>query len=303
MNSDILKKKICISIDPTLPYKWHYDVYAGIVAYLKGRPDYEYRHNMNFHLKSNRSEESYDGVVGRLSREMVEYAENVGISMVNVYHNLDLPKVPSVLSNVGMHAELSFKHLYARGVRYFVGLSCLGDSVTEEYFSKLDELASEHNCQSINIPFDKSKFHDYDYIVGLVDNLKLIKDKGGHALGVSCYYSPLARMFVNHFLERGIKIPEDVLVITSGTDEAICNMEPKLSCIQRCEYEQGYKAAEMLCRFIDGKKVEDKHVKIEPASVLSRCTTNTYNIEDEHVKKAMLFMNANSNKTIVVPSN
>ena len=100
---------------------------------------------------------------------------------------------------------------------------------------------------------------------------------------------------------EGFAVPEEVAVIGSGDDPAICNVfTPPLSCVDLPAERIGYHAATLLQRMMAGESSPQETVWIPATHVVHRQSTNLVAIEDQDVTQAMRFIRENAFQGIAV---
>ena len=100
---------------------------------------------------------------------------------------------------------------------------------------------------------------------------------------------------------EGFAVPEEVAVIGSGDDPAICNVfTPPLSCVDLPAERIGYDAAALLQRMMAGESAPKETVWIPATHVVHRQSTNLVAIEDQDVTQAMRFIRENAFQGIAV---
>ena len=88
-----------------------------------------------------------------------------------------------------------------------------------------------------------------------------------------------------------LRVPEDVAVIGVDNDPLVCDFcDPPLTSISRNDYQVGYEAARLLDQLMDGASPPDKPMRISPAGVVPRRSTDTICVEDPYVSEAIRFM-------------
>ena len=98
-----------------------------------------------------------------------------------------------------------------------------------------------------------------------------------------------------HLLEAcraaGLRVPEDVAVLSVDNDELLCEAtRPSLSSIEQGARRAGYEAAALLDRILDGEKPKQLDYLIEPVDVVKRQSTEVLAVEDEEVLEAVRYI-------------
>ena len=101
---------------------------------------------------------------------------------------------------------------------------------------------------------------------------------------------------------EGFAVPEEVAVIGSGDDPAICNVfTPPLSCVDLPAERIGYDAASLLQRMMAGESPPKETLWIPATHVVHRQSTDLVAVEDPDVTQAMRFIRENAFQGIAVP--
>ena len=101
---------------------------------------------------------------------------------------------------------------------------------------------------------------------------------------------------------EGILVPEQLAVISSVDDPALCNVfTPPLSCVDIPAERVGYEAAAMLQRMMAGGRQPSKTVWVPATHVVQRHSTDLVAIPDEDVAQAMRFIRQRACQGIQVP--
>lgn len=92
-------------------------------------------------------------------------------------------------------------------------------------------------------------------------------------------------------LELGLKVPEDVAILSTNNDELICDFAPvPLSSIRLNFTQMGFEAAALLDKVMRGQGPKKSPPMIQPAGVISRQSTQIMLVPDELVAKALRYI-------------
>jgi len=118
--------------------------------------------------------------------------------------------------------------------------------------------------------------------------LLVFDDKLGERVLTACRWAHLA-------------VPHEVAVLGIGNDELMCDVSwPTLSSISLPTPRLGFEAARMLANAMVGRKIRQPHLKVQPAGVVTRASTDLVAVEDALVKAAVQFIRAQAGKLIGV---
>ncbi len=101
--------------------------------------------------------------------------------------------------------------------------------------------------------------------------------------------------------DAGIRIPEDIALISGDNDELICELaNPPISSVAINGINAGYRAAELLDKLMHGKKIDDRRITVSPTHVATRHSTDILAIEDREVSLALQYIQRNANNQMQV---
>jgi LacI family transcriptional regulator len=102
--------------------------------------------------------------------------------------------------------------------------------------------------------------------------------------------------------EAGVRVPEELAVLGTYNDEALClAADPSLSSIALDLEQGGYNAAALLHRIILGQeKMQGQRVISEPMHIITRQSSDILAVNDQDIATALNFIVANVNRPIRV---
>ena len=99
----------------------------------------------------------------------------------------------------------------------------------------------------------------------------------------------------------GIEVPDQVAVLGADNDDLICDFtNPKISSVSISSEKMGYEVAELLDKFMTGRKPKETSVINHPTHVVTRQSTDILAIDDSEVIKALRFIRNNRRSEITV---
>lgn len=112
---------------------------------------------------------------------------------------------------------------------------------------------------------------------------------------LACHLSNVVR-------EAGFSIPDEVAILGVNNDHALCNLcDPPLSSIAFNLKKAGYDAAQLMDTLVSGKdSLRGQWIKILPAYVKSRGSTDIFAIDDPDVVMALKFIRKNRHEPLQV---
>jgi len=120
-------------------------------------------------------------------------------------------------------------------------------------------------------------------------------------IGVFVGIEVVGRMVAQMCLNRGWRVPEDVAIITGLNEEAYCeNPRPSLTSIEIGYERNGYEAAKLLDRLMDGESPPTQPILLPPVGVVVRESTDFFSVDDPQVAGALKFIAENCHRPIHV---
>ena len=296
-------KKIAISINLDWPLKRYHDLYAGIQDYNKKYTNWTlvWDHYPENVLTESKTEAYYDGIIGRIKYTAHEQAIRLNIPMVNTWYSSDIEDIPSVFIDHFQAGVAAAEHLLKRGFRNFVNIDHRNDKTAKAFLEGFQSAVKPYKTPIkrylVNRNLEASsqqwfKFHK--------DFSDWVED-WEFPVGICCSMDSLGPKISTRCLEHGLRIPEDVALVTSGNDLTYCESHrPHISSVDMNYHKVGYEAARMLDKQLQGKSLEKKHMFIQPMGFVARESTDSYAVEDEIVKKAIRFIADNVHHNIQV---
>jgi len=97
-----------------------------------------------------------------------------------------------------------------------------------------------------------------------------------------------AQQVVHAAQTMNLLVPEEVAVLGANNDEARCDLAyPPLSSVATNAQLSGYRAAELLASMMSGQPPGDLDIRIDPAGVVTRRSSDILAIEDRNVASAI----------------
>ncbi len=110
-----------------------------------------------------------------------------------------------------------------------------------------------------------------------------------------------ARQALDACRQIGLQVPEQIAVIGVDNEQIICeHAYPKLTSVARNDQLEGYRAAAMLDRLLNGKRVSLEERPIPPLQVVERESTATFAVSDPRLRDALSFLHQHLEKPITI---
>ena len=232
-----------------------------------------------------------DGILARIeTEEMAEAISKKKIPTVDVSAARHVPNIPWVETDDAKISQLAFEHLRERGFKH---LAFVGDSEfkwshwREHYFRQTAEAAKcEHHIY--RTPRHHSPAEEQRELASWLQQLP-------KPIGIMACYDIKAREVLDACRVLDIAVPEQVAVIGTDNDELLCNLsDPPLSSVIPNSKRAGYEAASLLDRMMQGHRVTNDALLIEPLGIQTRQSTDTLAIDDPDVARALRFIRRNA---------
>jgi LacI family transcriptional regulator len=287
--------RIALPLDLQWPIKRHHEVYSGIQDYARTKaphwdliPDLFPAH----WITPEDDFAGYDAVLGRITKQVADVADDAKIPCVNVWLNSPImTKVPSVVPDYFEAGKMAGEHLLARGLRRFAGSGYRADVATRMYFKGLQAVASKYH-----VPLSKH-YSNFNNTKSEQNWQRFVNDANGwidsweFPLGIATSYDDDARYLAMMCLRRSILIPEQAAIIGANDEFMHCEgSEPSLSSIDMGYYRAGYQAAELLDNLLNGGDPPSEPILAPPADLVARHSTDVYTVANKLVGRAMRFI-------------
>lgn len=310
------ERRIAVPMGIDQPYKRHVAIFAGIHDYAEQQA--------NWHLIIDEWADHtlpaaagmpapYDGIVGRITPLGARRARRLGVPAVNVHFSSSARGLPGVYADYAACGRLQAEHLLARGFRNFAVQVDEGDRASLLEGEAFQRTVREAGCESfaevvLDFIWKESQGSrvtpkDWRSAMRKIDQWM---DRWVLPVGLYIHGLDVARVVIEKCRERGWRVPESVAMVAGRNEEAACSRpNPGISSIE-LPYEQvGYEAARLLDRLIDEKanhrrrrnavawSPEPVTILLPPVGIVARRSTDFYAVDDDLVRDAMRFIDAN----------
>ncbi len=241
----------------------------------------------------------YDGVIARATKKLAERSKRAGVPVVNVWLNSPARQsLPGVFFDHVAMGKMRAEHLLSRGLSRFGAVVAHTVGQVREANAFRQTLADAgYKCSVTKVPLSPSKslahWRKTESIIG-----EWVKECQP-PIGVYVSGQDDARIMAQMCRSRGLRIPEDVAIITGYNEPALCEQpRPSLTSIELGGERLGYEAARLLDRLMKGKKPPAEPILIPPKCLVLRESTDFYAVDDEIVAAALEFIACNSHRPI-----
>lgn len=275
------------------PVGHHHQVFAGIQRYAREAGHWQTLINPYADLLFDQpgGHPGVDGIVARATPALAGRARAAGVPVVNVWLNSAAEGLPTVVADVAEAGRLAAHHLLARGFRAFgylgfadqAGSRLQGDAFREAV------AAHGHVCSERLVPdqFDHTPQHWQHFQATVQDWMR----HWPPAIGVLVVNDLLCRYLAEACRERGLAMPHAVALVGSGNEVLVDTAaDPSLSSIDFGYERVGYRAAELLDGLMEGAAEPSAPVRLPPASLVTRRSSDAFVVDDALVTAALQFI-------------
>lgn len=299
-------RRIGLALELSWPMHRHLDVFAGTQEYARQAPGWTFEIDEFIHerLRGPASRrQTYDGLIARATPELAAAARRAGIPLVNTWFNSPVRDLlPGVFPDLSAIGRLAAEHLLERGFRRFGCLGVRGEAgqhlTTAAFHRVLRDSGCGCSCARESVEYYETP-RAWARFQG---TLEAWIDSWTPPLGLLIsYVDTTARYVVNACLRRGLKVPEDVALITTSNEPHVNLMPPpSLSAVEFNYRQVGLRATAMLDLLMRGRRLPARHELLQPAGVIARDSTDYFAMEDPDIAAAMRFIERNLTRKIGV---
>ena len=234
-----------------------------------------------------------DGIISRTSDGMIRTALNQCkcpiVELLSINEELPIEVLPDDRKTM----ELCIEHFQERGITsigfYAFGYNWWIERRHNLFLEIADKSKLDAHClvdtQSSKAEVQPEWSDQYERM------LKQWIKKLPPQTGIVTAYDPQAIRVLNICNKLGIHVPEQIAVLGIDNDEHLCNMTtPTLSSLDRNAECVGYKAAELLDRKMNRKKLPRRPIVVPPKGVVVRRSTEVMALDDPDISEALRYI-------------
>lgn len=239
-----------------------------------------------------------DGIIANVESEsLANEIKNSGIPAITKV--IKIPGIPHVSTNEPPVVKMAIDYFQNKGIEHFayfgIRRQYWSNQRHEAFSNRLSKNNILHHSYEMNPLSRKRSWQDeLEKIVIWVKSLP-------SPIGILVGNDLMGRYLIEACKEAQIRIPDEAIILGVDNDILFCEMcTPPLSSINMSLREAGFQAAAMLAELMNGKKMIDEEILIEPLSVMERSSTNILAFEDQNVVRAIRFIRDNASRPIYV---
>jgi len=293
-------RRVGIAIDLDWPIPHHQGVVSGALKY--GREKGWACEIDPFIGFPGAASGNFDGVIGRVTRELASWAVRTRTPAVNVWTNSPNRKLPLVAVDYAAAGSLAAAHLGDRGLRSFGFIGRENDAAARMLLDGFRRTLSARGFR-VDVLLVPGDPQDVESWIRLQRPLRRWVASWRPPIGVLASVDILARHLCNACQQAKIRIPDDVAIVGSGNTALLCELlEPTISSLEHGFERVGRRAAELLDALMAGQKVPSKPILLPPTGVVSRRSSDMFAVEDPSVAAALRAIWAGSGRPLKVSS-
>jgi LacI family transcriptional regulator len=235
-----------------------------------------------------------DGVIARVGfPELAEQLKELRVPVINV-SGIELPDVdfPRVVTDQEESARMAAEHLLDCGFRNFGYFSLLGLDYVAAHQQAFREIVKDagYPCSGYAAqPNPGTDEPEWTIDVGRLTRWLLALPK---PVAVLTWNTSSARELLYACAAAGLKVPEEVSVMSGSDDDLFCKVAPvPISAVNPAAEEIGYRAAaELDLMMTRTGAAPPADVQIPPLGVVTRQSTETLAVEDQALVKALRYI-------------
>lgn len=296
-------RRVAISLEMDFGFKRHLEVYAGCQSYAdQAGWDCSIQPAIDRVLQGENGGASFDGVLARATPELMVEARKLKVPIINVWLNSPVKNVPSVLTNFESSGTMAAEHLLARGFRQFGYLGYLGDVDSRHQLRGFRDVINREGLPCTTHRFSRTSMEGIargwkKFVTGLNSWIETWQPP----IGIFVCHDLFCRYLIDVCRARGLHISQDVAIVGTTNEQAICESPPPtLTSIDMNYAQVGYRAAAMLDRLMSGKPPPTEPEMIAPAGLVPRQSTDSYAADDPLVARALRYIAENGHERIEV---
>jgi len=221
------------------------------------------------------------------------------IPVIRADDNLPTRDIPHVVSNWQATGEMGAKYLMNRGLKHF---AYCGFNDTTWSKKRLEYYRAQLARNGFEVDVYEQPLKGFRRLWAnepnrIADWLKSLPKP----VGVMTCSDDRSLHVVEACRIAGLDIPDDISILGVDNDWLICDLSnPPLSSIALNTDKAGYEAAELLDKLLNGEKVSEQTIIIQPTNIVTRQSTDILAIDDKDVTEAIRYMQKNSGRMIQV---
>lgn len=283
---------------------------SGIVKFMRTRQSW-----VTYHEERGLSDEgpgwleglSVDGVIARVdSATLCRKIEQLEVPTVDLRGLHKLRGIPLIETNDRKVVRFAVEHLLERKFRRLAFCGFPNVNYSDRRLAYVKEMASErefpldiygeghHYQSSKTVDIEAEGVREGDALKSWIAGLE-------KPIGIVCCNDIRGRQVLAACKEAQVHVPDDVAVVGVDNDEILCGLcDPTLSSVRPDTERIGFRAAEILSKWMDGIAPAEPVEFVDPIGVVSRRSSDALLVDDEDVSTAIRIIRDHACRGITV---
>lgn len=236
-----------------------------------------------------------DGIIAIIdSLKTGRRLEKYNIPIVNV-SDVRIPKLrhPQIITDHTETARLALEHLTGKGFKRFGYVGATNLPWVKEHHQAYRRVARGMGIQSELLSRQPDYSSQDDWLKWCMDVTNWL-DKQPKPVAIITWNAPIGREVIEACRMAGIKVPHEVAVVASNTDELLDNAcDPRVTAIEDAAIQIGKLAANHLERMMSGDTSPPRLTEVKPTRVIPGGSTDTLAVDDSQLEQALRYIEAN----------
>lgn len=242
-----------------------------------------------------------DGIIVRCeSAAMAKAVQATGLPVIDVRGTVPEAGIPLVGVNNDLIADAAFEHFQQRGFRHIAWCDFFGRarSWIDERRARLIQRARDAGISCSVFPVKRGTPKHASWSHREMAALMNWLDQLPRPVAILACDDEQAHVVLNAARQLELRVPDDAAVLGIDNDEIFCRVSnPPLSSVDVNTIAIGYKAAEMLQRRMEGRRVPAK-TYLPPRGLVTRQSTDIVAVEAPEAAAALRFIRENACRPI-----
>ena len=303
-NSKNKFKHIGIAIEMGIPLSRHHGCYKGIVDYVR-------EHHPGWHtsvdpfltgLLEEDGKPRYDGIVGRITQDVADLAEQHDIPIVNHWLNSSAQSIPSIYSDYRGSGRIVAEHFLDHGYQRIGLVSWETNKARSMFYAGIEEAITLRGGEAFELHVPYTFEDDPDDFVAFNHLIREMLSSHSTPTGLFIPMDTMALYTMQCCEQLGLRVPNDVGVAVFNNALDLClNTTPTMTSIEANDELIGREAMRLLAMQIAGQPLPtDLPMRIAPKTLRVRGSSEVFVSEDEVVSEALHYIGEHAREGITV---
>ena len=284
----------CVAILVDTSTTWGRNILAGVIAYTRTHGRWQIfveARGLEEHLELPVGWHG-DGVIARVGSErMARELRAKRLPVVNV-SGIELAGAhfPRVTTDLVASAQLAAAYFLERGFRHFAYFSLAGLSYVTTHQNAFVAAVTQGGGDFAALAVKPQAGAEPDWRLDLATLGDWVKGLP-KPVAILCWNASGAREVVMGCQAVGLRVPEEVAVLSQADDDVLCEAaQIPISGVRVAADTIGFQAARVLHRLMWGGEAPKRALAIAPLSIVQRQSTDTFAIRDPIMIRALAFI-------------